>query len=33
MIDDAPDLAGVALAMRVVRDGLAPSIPEEVTEV
>ena len=27
--DDAPDLAGVALAMRVVRDGLRPSIPEE----
>ena len=26
--DDAPDLAGVALAMRVVRDGLRPSIPE-----
>ena len=27
--DDAPDLAGVALAMRVVRDGLRPSIPDE----
>ena len=26
--DDSPDLAGVALAMRVVRDGLRPSIPE-----
>ena len=31
--DDSPDLAGVALAMRVVRDGLRPSIPEEVIEV
>ena len=31
--DPLPDLAGVALAMRVVRDGLRPSIPEEVTEV
>ena len=26
--DDVPDLAGVALAMRVVHDGLRPSLPE-----